>query len=284
MLTINSNKKIIFICNKYFYKYLVEYIDSLKLHVPNSEIFIYQSGNRSTIQKKMENEPNNIYIVFRHPLRAIRYPNANNVYFFNTEQLTLPNWLKKIKDMPHKILDYSDSNIKCLNKAGKPSYHIPYQVDNKEIYNYNKIYDVAFVGSTSPKRKEIFDKLRGRGINVTMIKGWDKTRDDQLMKHKILINIHRTNTLNIFEEIRCNRCIFNKIIIITEKSVNLQDYILKDHIIECNLANIVDTVANTLNNYNDMYNKLFSNFDINKIEETNVKLLEQFIDDANKLN
>ncbi len=266
MSTINSNKKIIYVCNKYFYKYLTEYIDALKLHVPNSELFIYHSGIRSAVQRKMDQDPNSIYIVFRHQLRAIRYPNVNNIYFFNTEQLTLPNWLRKVKNIPHKIIDYSDSNIKCLSKAGKTSYHIPYQVNNNEIYNYNKIYDVAFIGSMSPKRKEIFDKLKAKGINVTMIKGWDKSRDDQLMKHKILINIHRTNTLGIFEEIRCNRCVFNKMIIITEKSVNSQDYILKDHIIECNLDNIVDTVVDTLNNYNDMHNKLFINFDINKIE------------------
>ncbi len=282
MLTVDSNKKIIYICNKYFYKYLVEYIDSLKLHIPNSELLIYQTGNRYMIQEKMRREPNAIYIIFRHPLRAIRYPNINNVYFFNTEQLTLLNWLKKIKDMPYKIIDYSDSNIKCLNKVGKKSHHIPYQVNYKEIYDYNKIYDVGFIGSISPKRKQIFDKLKSRGIDVTMIKGWDKVRDEQLMKHKILVNIHRTDGLGIFEEIRCNRCVLNKVIVITENSTNFEDYILKDHIIECNLDNLVDTIINTLNDYNNVYDKLFGNFDINKIEQKNVELLKEFVDFANK--
>lgn len=282
MLTVDSNKKIIYICNKYFYKYLIEYIDALLSHIPNSELLIYQAGNKHMIQEKMRREPNSIYIIFRHPLRAIQYPNVNNIYFFNTEQLTLLNWLKKVKDMPFKIIDYSDSNIKCLNKAGKLSYHMPYQVNYKEIYDYNKIYDVGFIGSISPKRKQIFDKLKNRGINTTIIKGWDKVRDEQLMKHKILINIHRTDALGIFEEIRCNRCIFNKVIVITESSVNFQDYILKDHILECKLDNLVETVVNTLNDYNNVYNKLFGNFDINKIEEKNVELLKKFVDFANK--
>lgn len=283
MLVIHSNKKVVYVCNKYFYKYLIEYIDSLKLHIPNSELLVYDSINRIKVNRMIMQNKDNIYIVFRHPLKYINLYNHKNIYFFNTEQLSLPNWLQKVKNISNNTIDYSNSNIKYLNKINGNSYHIPYQINEKEIYNLNKINDVAFIGSMSPKRKEIIDKLKNKGINVTLINGWDVNRDHELMKHKILLNIHRIDSLRIFEEIRCNRCIFNKMIIITEKSDYMEDYMLKDYIIECNHNELVDVVINTLNNYTTIYNKLFSDFDINKIEEKTVESLNSFIQDANKL-
>jgi hypothetical protein len=136
----------------------------------------------------------------------------------------------------------------------------------------------------SNKRKDVINKLKGKNINVTMISGWDANRDTKLMKYKILLNIHRSDNLAIFEEIRCNRCVFNNMIVITEKSAHMEDYMLKDYIIECEYDNLVDTVVNTLNNYEEVHKKLFDNFDIKEIEKQNVELLKKFVDDANSIN
>jgi hypothetical protein len=282
MAIINSNRKIVYICNKYFYKYLVEYINSLTVHIPNSELMIYNIRERKVLHNYMINNKDDIYVIFRHPLKYIDTSSVKHKYFFNTEQLTLRNWLDKIAKMNMPTIDYSDSNIKCL--VNKTSYHIPYQVNYKEIHNYEKIYDVAFIGLMSNKRKDVINKLKGKNINVTMISGWDANRDTKLMKYKILLNIHRSDNLAIFEEIRCNRCVFNNMIVITEKSAHMEDYMLKDYIIECEYDNLVDTVVNTLNNYEEVHKKLFDNFDIKEIEKQNVELLKKFVDDANSIN
>ena len=70
---------------------------------------------------------------------------------------------------------------------------------------------------------------------------------------------------------RCNRCIFNKVIVVTEKSIDI-DYELKDYIIECEYDKLVETTIEVLNNYKYYYNKLFANFDIDKISQYYFKI------------
>lgn len=82
-------------------------------------------------------------------------------------------------------------------------------------------------------------------------------RDKELFKHKILINVHFSEDYRITEQIRINRCIYNKMIIISETSDYQHLILLKDKIIFCDYNNIIDTVNNTIKNYNEIYNKLY---------------------------
>ena len=112
---------------------------------------------------------------------------------------------------------------------------------------------------------------------MSQIVGFDKTRDEHLFKHKIALNIHFNERFKIFEQMRCNRCVFNKMIVITEKSLDV-DYELKPYIIECDYDELVDTVIDVLENYDFYYNKLFDNFNIEQIQENYLKISDQFMD------
>mgnify|MGYP001344328537 CR=1 FL=1 len=102
------------------------------------------------------------------------YPNANKYflyilidglqfdekcYFINTEQLTRDKCLNYIKELKRlhpklKLLDYSYQNVKILNQIGIQSTYLPYQKYKLEIFNFEKIYDVAIIGLNLKKKKK----------------------------------------------------------------------------------------------------------------------------------
>ena len=131
----------------------------------------------------------------------------------------------------------------------------------------------------SSRRNYIFNEIK-KFTDITDLKGWGKERDDLLFKYKILVNIHFDNDYNIFEQIRCNRCIFNNIIVITETSLD-ENYELKDYIIECDYNDIINKVKEVVNNYDYYYNKLFNNFNLENINNLLEKKYNEFITKIN---
>lgn len=167
-----------------------------------------------------------------------------------------------------KCIDYSKGNIDEMRKFNNKILYLPYLINRNEILNYKKINDIAFIGDffNSPRRISIINDLKLQNININQIYGFDKIRDDSLFTHKILLNIHFDDDYKIFEQMRCNRCILNKMIVITEKNNDI-DYELKQYIIECDYESLLSTTIDVLKNYDIYYNKLFENFNLNSIEE-----------------
>lgn len=112
--------------------------------------------------------------------------------------------------------------------------------------------------------------------NLNIVEGFGEARDVYLFTHKIILNIHFNERFKIFEEMRCNRCIFNKMIVITEESLN-ENYELKDYIIECKYENLIEKTIEVLNNYEYYYNMLFKDFDLEKICNNYKNISNQFI-------
>jgi len=211
----------------------------------------------------------------------------NNIYFLNTEQLTAQHhidWITNNINKKFKIIDYSYENIKILKDNYLDSVLIPYQVNLNEIINVRQSVkpSVCVLWQTGNKRRDLFfNKLKNfcfiKNIKLTLIDSFYKKRDNILFKHDILINIHTSNTYNIFEELRCNRCIFNKMIVLTEESRNIENHLLNEYLIYVSkqntnsLENYFDKILNKLediiNNYNHYYSKLFNNFNIFKIQD-----------------
>jgi hypothetical protein len=158
------------------------------------------------------------------------------------------------------VLDYSLANLQILN-APSHTFFLPYYINPDELFNFDKIYDVAHCGVTNTYRQNVIDQLLDRNINIHNIIGWNRARDEILMKHKILINIHYNQDYRIFEEIRCNRCILNKVIVISETSLMADEYILKDFIIQCNYEEIAETVEYVLKHYDAIYEELYGDGD-----------------------
>ena len=207
----------------------------------------------------------------------------NNIYILNTEQLTRQEMLNNMQIYAInniKIIDYSKSNIDCLSKINKYKnkfLYMPYLVNYNEIYNYEKKYDIAYIGHFAGEksyRMNIINSLKNLGVQTNEIIGFNSERDNLLFRYKILLNIHYDKEYNIFEQMRCNRCIFNKVIVITEKSIDT-NFELKEYIIECEYDNLVDTTINVINNYKYYYDKLFANFDIDKISKNYLKIADE---------
>ena len=168
------------------------------------------------------------------------YPNCS-VSLFNLEPLnlskrrenTIINYNKFNTLNNFKIYDYSLSNIRILveNKITNVE-HMPYIITENETNKLKelnestvKIYDFGVltgsgarnnsIAELGPKRKVVVEHLLSKGFTVNIIKGWKETRDIELSKCNIILNIHGQinpspgiwEDSRIFEHLRCDRLI-----------------------------------------------------------------------------
>lgn len=260
--------------------YFMDYINSLKQIYNNIELYLYEMKyqNKELYDHYLLDfvnnnfDGNNIFIFVQSlPDVFLEFEQWHSFFYvLNTEQNTRNNgFLQSIIDLPNEIqiIDYSKENIKYLNDNNiiKSTIYIPYQVNTNEIFNLEKTYDIAMIGLKSERRQYIFDEIELQK-DINEIKGFGISRDVILMKHKILVNVHYDDDYNIFEQFRCNRCILNKMIVITETS-DLSEYELKDYLIMCDYDEIVEKTIEVINNYEYYYNNLFADFDVEKIKE-----------------
>ena len=268
-------KKIFFYCNKEIYHYFCEYIESLESKLNIIKIIDNPSVIKKRFDKHKLNRLNNKYLFANWNYDFLdKIVNYDNIYIINFEQISRKEIYNKIESLSNrfKIINYSISNNKFKN-----SIHIPYQVNNLEIYNFEKIKNICFIGDlNSNHRKNILNNKRL--INkIDIIGRYGKNRDQLLFKYKILLNLHYDNNYNVLEELRINRCIFNKMIVISENSIDQNKYILKNNMIFSSYDKIIDTVIDVLDNYDYYYKKLFSKFNLNKINKVlknNIKYLK----------
>jgi hypothetical protein len=274
-----QNIYFIFFIEKIKYNYFSDYVLALKQYF-NGEIILYDSKN---INKYiLDNINKNIIFIFLQQIPNFINKNiflSNKYYILNTEQYTHTNLLTE----ENNLIDYSKDNIVYSNKyfRKKNILYFPYPINKQEIYNYNKIHDVCVICTLSEKRIKIINQIRKMGINVTVISNlFDFKRDEILMKHKILLNIHNSDSYKIFESLRCDRCIFNKMIVVSESSFRHKKNNLKKYVIFRKYNDLAVTVKKILDNYDKYYNLIFNNFDnfianynnnISKIYENNIK-------------
>lgn len=203
-----------------------------------------------------------------HLEQLIRDEYGEDYYYLNTEQMSFDGYLNCFKMYKDKTLDYSEEHIDIMKNNNYDTLHIPYLVNRNEIKNWEKVKDVAFISGRSKRRKNMHKIITGRfGSRYTWIRGWSSHRDSKLFRHKILINIHHATLFKINEQIRVNRCVFNKMIVISEKGYNEDLLYLKKYIIWCDYDKIPDKVEDVLNNYEKYYNELFKDFNLDEIEK-----------------
>jgi|LakMenEpi03Aug12_release.lakeMendotaPanAssembly.Ray.scaffolds.fasta_scaffold154392_2 hypothetical protein len=205
-----------------------------------------------------------------------------NIYLLNTEQLSVEHKKNAINNIPSyvNIIDYNYSNIKYYNQIYN-IYVLPYQINFNEIYNYDKTKDVCIISSSSSHRENIIKRLLNEyNINVTVISGWDRQRDKELFKYKILLNISyfSHDTCKVLETLRCDRCIYNKMIVVSDMKDDINSYYLKEHIIFSKYENIPIVVKYILDNYDFYYNNLFKNFSFDLIDKRLNDISKNIID------
>lgn len=247
------------------YKIFEDYINSIK-KLLNASV-IHEIDKNVDIMNK-----NNI-VIFIQTLNiwpfTIKIDNKNkNLFVLNTEQLTVKKRLDYIKKVSKDftIIDYSKENIDIMNKNNiKNTIYFPYIYNPDEIYNFKKTDDICGINLESSERRcEFLNNLLSKNIKIYNIEKWGETRDNILFKYKIILNISSQEDYNIFETMRCNRCLFNKMIIISEEKyrTDLIDY--ANHILFANITDIPELVVKVLSNYEYYYKKL----DLDNIDYT----------------
>jgi hypothetical protein len=163
-------------------------------------------------------------------------------------------------------IDYQITNLQCfiqklsdkqISLSNPTSFYVfPYQLMEYENKNSEKMIDCGFItADNSPKRLQIYRQLLTKGIKVQNINGWGMMRDNLLFRCKVLVNVHHNDEYNIYESLRCDRCIYNKVIVISETSYrdDLDDD-LKLYRITVPYNKIAETVEIVVQNYELLYN------------------------------
>ena len=268
----------IVLCFTNTYKYLEDYILSI-LPIINATIVIYDNTLNITFLKE-----NRYLFIQSIPADLLTRITDLNVYLINTEQLCDAKKLQELYNATNKkinIIDYSFCNLQYYNAIQyNKKYYLPYQINYKEHLDIRKTHDICLIGDDIPKnRQNILDILKLKNINVDIISGFGKYRDSQLFKYKILLNIGYFDFYKTFEHIRCDRCVYNKMIVISDTKHYTEDNYLKDYIIFDEYNNIPNTVYNVLHNYDYYYQLLFSNFNLNIISKKISELSKDIVDE-----
>ena len=253
--------------------YFLDYINSLLANYPEEITYINDKicfqYNSDDIFVFMQKVPD-----YFDPIQI-----PNKIYVLNTEQMSNPDIRREIEQISEEIeiIDYSQTNIRHLLEIKKKAHYLPYMVNRSEILDLPKTKDVAIIGWwDSSYRMNILSDLAQIGIDCNQIVGFDRDRDDELFRHRILVNIHFNECSRIFEQMRCNRCILNRMIVISEKSDDI-DYELRSYMIECEYSEIAEKTRDVLANYDAYHKKLFENFDLDMIERNYKTIADKFI-------
>ena len=260
-----NNKNIYIYCQKSVYHYFEDYIKTINKKL-NATI-IYDFSENITLNE------NNIIICMQQipPLKNII---KKNIYLLNTEQLTRTICLNYIKSISNNftIIDYSKENIYIMKNNGiTNTLYFPYIYNPDENYNYKKIYNICGISMyNASRRKNFMNYMKFKNIDIKNIIGWNEKRDNELFRYKIILNISASKHYNIFETIRCYRCLFNKMIVISEEKYkqDLIDY--SEHILFAKITDIPELIKKVLSNYEYYYNLL-------KLDNVNYNLNDHLI-------
>ena len=177
--------------------------------------------------------------------------------------------IKEYHNKKIPIIDYSIENIEHMKLDNH--YFVPFQYINDSSEMLVKEQDVCMIyfNDRSINRKNIRDSIP----NINIIKGYGEDRDNILFNHKILVNIHFNDTeYKIHEHMRCDRCVYSKMIVVSEPSIYDEKLPLRKYMIIENRENIPNRVQDILENYEKYYNELFNGVDFNELQKENESL------------
>jgi hypothetical protein len=187
-----------------------------------------------------------------------------------------------------RVADYSLSNMTFLkvyieeNKihANASTIYLPYQYnlrDQVQIENIDGVYtydvgiinalpkqDASVNSALTYRRTRLWDKLQATGWKCINILGWGAARDELLKRCKVIINVHHFECFNIFEQIRCDRLIFAKKIIVSDKSMFIENYDLLGNVLWEDYDNIIPRTKEVLGNF-DMYNNIMKSLSMDAV-------------------
>ena len=167
-------------------------------------------------------------------------------------------------DQSIKIIDYSEENIPYFKDIYKSvDLFPPYFKYNNNICKEDKNIDILSI-TNNRYRNEIFNKVRENSKYkiISLENVYGKERNREFSRTKLYINIHCSDMHQTLEMIRIVNLIMNKVIIISQKSINDELLFFKKYIIFCNnmddLNHYIDVI---LENYDYYYDQIYGDFD-----------------------
>jgi hypothetical protein len=156
-----------------------------------------------------------------------------NYIVYQLEQISVEGnkWLTEkyveIMKGAKQVWDYSLKNVNKLSLGGvKNVLLVPISYsDNLEVVDCTKIpdsekdIDILFMGSISPRRKELLERLRSiEGARIMIADGglWGEERLGLIKRSKIVINIHYYGANSLLEMARLSVLLANHSFIISE--------------------------------------------------------------------
>ena len=249
--------------------FIIEYLLSLKKFI-NVDILMF-SNNMLTLN--IIKNAKCVIFIQRIPISLCNYLDTTKFFILNIEQFTNKKIFDFIKQHQN-IIDYSYENVLYTKTHLNIKNHLwfPYGYNPDEIYNYEKTQNICLIGR-SPRRNMVINKFNDNKCPITQLNRiFGMERDKQLFTFKILINVHNDSNYVIHEVMRCDRCVFNKMIVINENSL-YNNSLLSKFMIFVDYNKIAETAINVINNYEYYYNKLFIEQDFdNFIKEYQIKL------------
>lgn len=279
----------------------VEYINSLLIR-DDDKCIVWKIGDVIEI-----NDDNSLVIfmqVIPNKMNEIVFRNTKpiNIFLCNTEQMSnyideLIHHIKPFHENRHNnvtfgIIDYSESNLKIIKQHefvtqnSIKCHYIPYQYNKNEIdfLRGNKTNEkkICTCGVMTGRRKSIVDKLMNeQSIKVDPIKGFGESRDKQLMKYRILLNLSVAENHGIYEHIRCDRLIFSKIVIISENKNDHELLDVYDLVLWCDVDVMAKKIRDVIRNYS-AYTNMISDEKIEKIASNRLKTYSEFRNEYDK--
>ena len=194
--------------------------DSFKLHTSPNRPPLYCNYSNSEINNVIDfllssKSPERLYPIYIIE-SAHKFPKSDTKkIIYNIEQMTREDkytlCAERMKDKDIvEIWDYSITNYNILKGYGFNIRHVPFKLSIDKIISYsnlisdNKIYDIAFCGQIGPYRQKILDELKAENKKVLILENnYTESKDTEIGKAKLLINIHFNESYKVFESIRC---------------------------------------------------------------------------------
>lgn len=201
--------------------------------VESLQYIFTQRGVTVNVTHNLDKDDLNLWVLFgvNELPPSILLP--KNYIVYQLEQISVEGnkWLTQkyleIMKGAKQVWDYSIKNVNLLNRYNiKNVIHLPIsysdnltQVDCSSIPDTEKDVDILFIGSISPRRKELLERFKLiNGINVLIADGglWGDERIALLKRAKIIINIHFYGPDSLLEMARLSVLLANKCFIVSE--------------------------------------------------------------------
>jgi hypothetical protein len=256
----NKNILLLSVCSNWLYNLFRDYVYGIQLFIKTHmsdvkcEIIFCQNIVINTI-----NFDEYTTILFFGNMDVFRILTKYNIYYVNIEQISIPSYRNLLctLDTKTKVVDYSEENIYNYDNYFSCTGLIPPYFESS---NVNKSINVLSIINNG-HRTNIINNIS----NIDCLKidnCFGITRDTLFKNTKIYVNIHASEKHKTMELIRIVNLILNRVIVISQSSVNIDLLFLKKYIIICDTLQLMEEkIKDILNDYTNFHSVFFADFD-----------------------